>query len=142
MKKDVLISIKGVQTVDGSQDTVELITTGSFYRKNETYYIIYQETAPSTFEGYKTTLKLEQDRKISMIRHGGEDSSLVIERGVRHQCCYDTGLGTMLIGVSGRHIENNITDEGGYVHFQYSLDVNTALASVNDIYVTVKTCES
>ncbi len=142
MKKDVLITIKGVQTIDGEQDTVELTTTGSFYRKNETYYITYQETEPSTFEGQRTTLKLEKGRRISMIRHGGADSSLVVEEGVRHQCCYDTGYGAMLIGVSGRSIENDISDNGGSFHFQYSLDINTALTSVNDVYVTVKTYES
>ena len=37
MKKDVVITIKGIQTVDGEQDTVELTTLGSFYRKKETY---------------------------------------------------------------------------------------------------------
>lgn len=142
MKKDVLITIKGIQTVDGEQDVVELTTTGSFYRKNETYYLTYTEAEPSSFEGQRTTLKLENSRRVSMIRHGGEDSSLVVERGVRHQCCFDTGFGTMLIGVSGRNIENDVTDNGGSIHFQYSLDVNTALASVNDVYVTIRTCES
>lgn len=142
MKKDVLITIKGVQTVDGESDVVELTTTGSFYRKNETYYLSYTEAEPSTFEGQHTTLKMEKSRRVSMIRYGGEDSSLVVEKGVRHQSYYDTGFGTMLIGVSGQHIENNVTDDGGSIHFQYTLDVNTALASVNDVYVTIRTYES
>ena len=142
MKKDVIITIKGVQTIEGDQDTVELTTTGSFYRKNDTYYLSYLETGPSGFEGHKTTLKLEQERRITLLRHGGEDSSLVVEQGVRHQCCYDTGYGAMLIGVSGRSIENDITDDGGCVHFQYSLDINTMLTSIHDIYVTVKTYEN
>ena len=91
---------------------------------------------------YFTALKLEQERRISLLRHGGGDSSLVVEQGVRHQCCYDTGYGSMLIGVSGRSIENDITDDGGCVHFQYSLDINTILTSIHDIYVTVKTYEN
>lgn len=142
MKKDALITIRGTQIVDGEQDTVELTTTGCFYRKNETYYVTYLETELSGFEGQKTTLKLENTRRVSMIRHGGADSSLVVEQGVRHQCCYDTGYGTMFIGVSGRNIENDITDDGGSIHFQYSLDINTALTSINDVYVTVKTCDN
>ncbi len=142
MKKDVVITIKGIQTVDGEQDTVELTTLGSFYRKNETYYLTYLESEATGFAGQRTTLKLEDSHRVTMIRYGSAESSLVVEKGVRHQCQYDTGYGNLLIGVSGDDIQNQITDEGGSFHFKYTLDINTALASFNEIYVTVKAREN
>lgn len=142
MKKDVVITIKGVQTVDGEKDTVELTTLGNFYRKNETYYLTYLESEATGFAGQRTTLKLEDNRRVTMIRHGGGESSLIVEKGVRHQCQYDTGYGSLLIGVNGDDIQNEITDDGGSFLFKYTLDINTALASTNEIYVTVKACES
>ena len=44
MKKDVSIRIKGVYTVDADQTTAELFTIGSMYKKNEHYYITYNES--------------------------------------------------------------------------------------------------
>lgn len=137
MKKDVVITIRGIQTIDGEQDTVELTTLGSFYRKNQTYYLSYLESDATGFAGQRTTLKLEKDHRVTMIRYGGNESSLIVEKGIRHQCHYDTGYGALLIGVNGDDIQNQITDEGGSFHFKYTLDINTALASINEIYVTV-----
>ena len=37
MKKDVLIDIKGIYRQDGEQDQVELVTTGSYYKRNGDY---------------------------------------------------------------------------------------------------------
>ena len=142
MKKEAVITILGTQFVDGDKDTVELTTIGSFYRKNDVYYLTYQETETTGFAGQRTTLKLEGDQRVTMIRFGGGESSLNIEKGVRHQCQYDTGYGPLLIGVNGEEIESALTDEGGTYRFKYSLDINTALVSTNEIRLTVKPCET
>lgn len=142
MKKEAVITIKGTQFVDGDKDTVELTTVGTFYRKNDVYYLTYQESEATGFAGQRTTLKLEGNRRVTMIRFGGGESSLNIEKGVRHQCQYDTGYGSLLIGVNGDEIESGLTDDGGSYRFKYSLDINTALVSTNEIRLTVKPCES
>ena len=41
MKKNVLINIKGIQKIDGVQDVTELFTQGSFYKRNNSYYVTY-----------------------------------------------------------------------------------------------------
>ena len=43
MKKDVLITIKGTQKIGNEKDVIEMVTTGRFYRKNQMYYISYEE---------------------------------------------------------------------------------------------------
>lgn len=140
MKKDVMITIKGIQRSDGDKDVVELFTMGRFYRKNGSYYISYDESEATGFEGAKTTLKVEQDNRVTMFRSGSMRSQLIIERGVRHQCNYDTGYGSFTIGVLGDKIVSSLTDEGGDIEFQYSLDVNTSLASENEVHINVKQC--
>ena len=44
MAKDVLVSIKGTQILDGEKDTVEMITTGTWYEKNGKQYLLYEES--------------------------------------------------------------------------------------------------
>ena len=129
MKKDVLIDIKGIYRQDGEQDQVELVTTGSYYKRNGDNYIDYEETEMTGFHGTHTVLRVELSQRVSQ---------LIIERGVRHQCHYDTGYGAMTIGVSGDRVFSDLDDHGGKLQFSYSLDVNTSLASENEVFINVR----
>ena len=140
MKKDVLISIRGVQRVEGQEETIELMTVGNLYKKKDFYYLSYDETEATGFEGARTTLKLENDR-VTMLRSGPYRSQLIVERGRRHQCYYGTEHGEMLIGVSGGSISSTLGDNGGNLRFNYSLDINTSLASENEVYIDVRECK-
>lgn len=139
MKKDVLISIKGVYEVDDDRDVIELFTTGQYYKKDGEYYIAYDETEATGFEGSRTTMRI-QPGKVTLERVGEATTQLIVERGVRHQCHYDIGYGDMMIGVLGGRIKSDLSDAGGNVEFKYSLDVNSTLASENEMYVNVKEC--
>lgn len=139
LKKDVLIQIRGVQYIDGEQDVVELTTVGRFYRKNGDYYISYDESEATGFEGGKTTLKVEgDDSKVTMLRSGPNRSQLIVEAGRRHQCQYDTGYGPIIMGVSGDRILSSLSDRGGELNFKYTLDLNASLASENEVFVQVR----
>lgn len=138
MKKDVIIEIKGVYKQDGDQDEVELFTTGSYYKRNGHYYIAYDESEATGFEGAHTVLKVEDSDRVTLLRTGSAKSQLIVERGRRHQCFYDTGFGSMMIGVSGDRVVSELGDKGGRLEFAYSLDVNTTLASENSVCVLVR----
>lgn len=138
MKKDVLIDIKGIYRQDGEQDQVELVTTGSYYKRNGDYYIAYDESEMTGFDGTHTVLRVEGSQRVTLSRSGNTKSQLIIERGVRHQCHYDTGYGAMTIGVSGDRVFSDLDDHGGKLQFSYSLDVNTSLASENEVFINVR----
>lgn len=137
MKKDVLIEIKGTYRQDGEEDSIELFTTGCYYKRNGHYYIAYDESEATGFEGTHTVLKVEDNDRVTLLRSGKAKSQLIVERGVRHQCHYDTGYGPMTIGVSGDRIVSQLSDDGGNLDFAYSLDVNTLLASENSVSIHV-----
>ena len=65
-----MITIKGIQFADNDQDSVELTTVGRLYRRGEAYYICYNESEATGFDGAKTTLKVEGDRRVTMRRTG------------------------------------------------------------------------
>lgn len=140
MKKDVFISIKGIQRVDGEEEIVELLTEGNLYKRNNSLYLSYDETEATGYEGSRTTLKLEDETRVTMRRRGAGTSQLIIEKGRRHQCCYGTDYGDLLIGVLGNQITSTLTEEGGSLQFKYSLDINTSLASENEVYIDVRAC--
>lgn len=139
MKKDVLISIRGTVTSEGSApDVIELITAGRYYSKDGSYYISYKESEATGFEGVTTTLKVDGENSVTLIRNGRHSSRLYLEKGRRHLCHYDTGMGQLMVGVSGCRILSKLDDLGGELSFYYSLDVNSSLISENEVNVNVK----
>ena len=53
MTKDVLITISGMQMIDGDNSDIEMITTGAYYMKNGKHYITYDEV----LEGYEGKIR-------------------------------------------------------------------------------------
>ena len=139
MKKEVLLDIKGVYDQSGDKDEIELFTTGTYYKRAGCYYIAYEESEMTGFEGTHTVLRAQEDgSKVTLTRTGTANSQLIIEQGVRHQCHYDTGMGAMTIGVSGDRIVCGLDRHGGMLEFTYSLDINTSLASENSVTIQVR----
>ena len=96
MQENFLITIKGTMEQRGDSDTVELMTRGSLVHKEGAYYIVYKETEATGYEGCTTTVKVAEDaRKVSMLRYGKVPSQLIIEKGTRHLCHYETGYGAI-----------------------------------------------
>ena len=137
-KKDVLINIKGIQRIDGEEDVIELFTTGKYVLKNKKFYISYTESETTGFKDSDTLLKVDGDRSVTLIRTGKTSSHLVIEKGKRHQCQYDTGCGMFTVGISGDKIITELSEEGGLLDFSYSMDLNSALTSENRVIITIK----
>lgn len=138
MREDFLITIQGTIEQGGESDSVKLMTRGSFVRRNNHFFISYNETEATGFKGCVTTVKVEGANKVSMLRFGPMPSQLVIEKGRRHVCHYDTGQGALSLGVAADEIESNLDEEGGRIRFSYLLDVDTDNLSRNVVDITVK----
>ena len=111
-------------------------------QKGGSYYITYKETETTGYEGCTTTLKIAVDgSRVVMLRfgkNGGVGTQLQIEKGKRNLCHYETGFGSMTLGVTADEIVNELTEKGGTVRFAYLLDANSAdLVSRNRLEVTV-----
>lgn len=123
MEENYLITIKGTMEQDGERESVELMTRGKFVRRGSSYFIAYEETEATGYAGCTTTVKATADaREVVMTRFGRVPSQLVIEKGVRHICHYETGFGSVSLGVAADVIELDLTDAGGRLQFSYTLD--------------------
>ncbi len=124
--------------LSGDVDTVNLTTRGNFVYKNGSYFIIYEETSATGYSGNVTTVQVDSSEKVSMLRHGTMPSQLVIERGKRHVCHYDSGVGSMSLGVAADEIVSHLTEQGGDVTFSYNLDTGDVHLSHNTVKITVQ----
>ena len=139
LKEDYIIRIKSRIEQDGETEQVELMTRGSFAARGGSYYITYRETEATGYEGNVTTLKIAADAsRVAMLRYGPQASQLIIEKGRRSLCHYETGYGSLTFGVTADDIECSLGKTGGTARFSYLLDGDVStLVSKNTLEVTV-----
>ena len=141
MKKDVIISIRGLQEQEGeSGDPITLVTSGRYYRKNGSYYIAYDETELTGLAGTRTTVHVTPDM-VKVIRSGLYPSELQLELGKRNVSLYHTDYGDLSIVVSTRSIKNTLTDDGGDLDVEYSVEVANTPVGINHLSLNIKNAE-
>lgn len=138
MLKNVLINIVGINTVENDADKVEFTTEGKLGQKDGKMYILYEEDESIGAKGVKTMLKIENDKQVILQRSGALNSRMTIEKGQRHNCCYSTVQGDIMVGVFGESIKSDLSEHGGKLFMRYTVDVNMGLVSRNEIEISVK----
>ena len=79
-EKNVMISIRGLQKVDGvDQEPVELITPGVLSQVGGGYHLTYRETALTGLEGTITSFQVYPEQ-VSMVRMGTVCLQMVFEK--------------------------------------------------------------
>ncbi|MHB8171152.1 MAG: YwiB family protein [Thermincolia bacterium] len=138
VKKDVLVTVKGTQVNDlGEENSIQLITRGDFFFKNQAYYIIYNESEISGMEGTTTSLKAEPER-ITLNRMGSAEQKQVFEVNTLNISNYITPFATWIMGVIPSKVEVDLTDIGGSINLEYELNNGTEKVSDNKLSITVK----
>ena len=96
-EKNVMISITGLQKVDGvEQEPVELITPGVLSQVGGGYHLTYRETALTGLEGTITSFQVYPEQ-VSMV-HGHGVLADGVREGRRHLSVYETPYGNMSVG--------------------------------------------
>ena len=115
------------------RDHIELMTRGSFTKKNGSYYISYKETQTIGCEGCTTTIKIAEDgSRVALLRFGKVNTQLVIQRDYRNICYYETEVGPITLGVTGDGIACDLSEPaGGTAKFSYLLDADDPTALIN-----------
>ncbi|HZK18285.1 MAG TPA: DUF1934 domain-containing protein [Clostridia bacterium] len=141
MHKEVLVTVKGTQNYDmGDRETIELVTVGRLFFKNESYYIMYDETEISGMEGTTTLLKAENAKsdKVTLNRAGTSEFRQVFEEGVHDEGNYVTPFGCMSTRVLPWKVKVDLTEVGGNINLEYELELSRQKIGYNELSITVK----
>ncbi len=139
LKENCSINIIGRQDYDGLDEPSEITlnTTGSYTARGGTRFIAYKEyDAENPKVSFTSVLKVEPD-KVTMMR-SGTATRLILEKGCRHRCMYDTGYCTLTVGIFTSQLDSSLEETGGRLDIKYTLDVDSNLTSSNEITVEVK----
>ena len=137
MKQRISINMKG--TYHAEEDSVvELFTDGMMYHRDGITLLTYEESETTGFQGSTTTLRIDRDGRITLIRKGSANSHLVLQKGVRHVGSYNIYGNAMEIGVYANEVDCDLTEEGGTLRLVYTLDMNTSMFSRNELSIDVR----
>lgn len=138
INEDFCISITGKQKYEDDETEIKVDTLGSYTTKNGCRYIAYKEyDDEENSSGTTAVIKVENDNTLTMTK-AGSGTKLVLEKEKRHSCLYDTGYGSMQMGVFTSIFKNNLTDSGGNIRINYTLDINSNFSSYNELYIEIK----
>ena len=139
MDNNVIISIKGMQSLDGAEnETVELVTEGTLIRDGDGEYTIsYQESEVTGMEGTLTTFQIERGR-VTLLRIGEFNSQMVFEEGRRHLSMYETPYGALSVGVNTRRMHSDLGLAGGNIEIDYAIEIDHAVAGQNLFRIQVR----
>ena len=137
-KEKYMISIIGEQKLDGETDRIEVLTAGNYMMKKDHFYIGYKEYDENNPNEHSDNLiKVEKDM-VTISRKGPMSSQLILEKGKRHQCLYQTVAGNLMIGVFTKTMKSTLDEKGGTLEVSYTLDFNTDLVSENSFKIKVE----
>ena len=137
---DSSLGERGIETKIHDSEAVELVTEGRFYKKGDSFYLIYDESEFSGMEGCTTSLKVTGD-KIRMKRYGDNllaDMAIEFEKGKRFNGYYETPFGTIEMEVLTNEIKNQIEEEGkGMLDIHYFISLKGLAESRSKLSIEI-----
>ena len=100
MDKEVLIHVRGLQTMDadGEQEPLEIVVPGQYYFRNGSHYLRYEEVMEDFAEPTVNYIKISQ-KGMEVRKKGVVNVHMVFEQGKKNMTYYTTPYGTIEMGI-------------------------------------------
>ena len=137
MKEDYAITIKGHQ-VYGDEDMGEICLSalGTYRERDGARFILYKEYDEEDARAFRMAMLKVEPGVVTMSR-SGSSTRLILEKGRRHHCLYDTEFGSLTVGIYTSQLDVDLGENGGTLEIAYTLDVDSSLSSQNRLYIEV-----
>ena len=137
-EQKVLLSVRGRQTYgDQEPDTIELVTEGTMVFRDGGWDISYEETALTGMEGVTTTFRVEPG-KVTLLRTGKPNSTMVFQENVAHDSLYQLEFGALLMTVKATRVFYDLVPDGGMVDLVYEICIENTEAGIIDYHLDIR----
>lgn len=138
MTKRVLLTISGLQMMDGEHsEPVEVVTAGDYYYRNGKHYVLYDEVIEGCEGHIQNTVKIGQ-ASLEVMKRGLSNVHMVFEKNKKNLACYDTPFGSMMVGIQTSAVDVRETEENIDIQVKYALDINEEYLADCHIRVNIK----
>lgn len=136
MTEDYTINIIGKQEYADDSGEISMSTVGTYRQRDGVRFIAYKEYDDEDPRVSRTAVLKVEPGKVTMSRTGSS-TRLILEEGRRHLCLYDTGFGSLTVGVFTSKLREALDHTGGSLEIAYTLDIDSNLSSSNELRVEV-----
>lgn len=140
MRKNVVITVRGLQRQVAEDEPIEVISAGTYLRKESTHYLSYEE-ADEDGKITKNRIKITAD-SIEMTKQGGIATQMIFVKGQKNYSCYETPFGELTLGMTTKDIKVTEEDNQILAALRYDLEVNGTHMSECELDIEVKECMS
>ncbi len=138
MNKEVMITIRSSQSLDGGEaEAAELVTHGTYSFGRDGIRFSYMESELTGLDGTRTVFLIRPD-EVVLSRRGSVNSQMVFHPGESSDFIYDTEYGLLQLGLDTRRLECALDEHGGSMEIEYDLDFERSFLSRNTFKIDVR----
>ncbi len=124
MTEDVLVSVKGLHTLDTAQDEeIEIFSAGKYFFRNGTHYLFYDEQVEDNGDVVSNRITLK-DGGMEITKKGAVNVKMSFLREEKTECWYETPFGEMLVGLEVTDMKTTEEKDLLEIHVSYRLELN------------------
>ncbi len=124
MTEDVLVSVKGLHTLDTAQDEeIEVFSVGKYYFRNGKHYLLYDEQVEDT-GGVVSNRITYKDGYLELVKKGSVNVKMSFRVDEKTECWYETPFGEMLVGIEVTDMKSEEQEELLEFQVAYRLELN------------------
>ncbi|MEK6264415.1 MAG: DUF1934 domain-containing protein [Clostridium sp.] len=138
MNKNAIISVVSSQADSKDEDDIiEVVTPGEFYREDNSYYAVYEETEISGMKGTTTTLRIDEEN-FTLIRTGTTTTEMKFKKDVRDLTLYNTPHGALDLMVDTKELKMKVDSSGGDVFIDYDMIIGNEQVLRTTLKINIK----
>ncbi len=117
----------------------DMLSDGILKKENGRIELRYKECTEG-LENLSTSISFDENERsvITVSRTGDLRQAFVIKEGVRHFNVYSTPYGPIEMCIWGRKVKNELTEDGGKIELDYSVELKGMTAQRNKMEIRVK----
>ncbi|MPQ43015.1 DUF1934 domain-containing protein [Clostridium tarantellae] len=120
-KKKAIISVSSIQ-MSGSEEKIEVVSVGEFYKTDDGYKAIYEESEISGMEGTTTKLDIKEN-SIILNREGTTSTTMEFKNNKDAIVLYNTPYGMLELKTITKKVDIDINEDGGKIDLEYLMIV-------------------
>ena len=141
MTEDILISVRGLHTLDIEQeeeetDELEMTMSGKYYFRNGKHYVLFEETDEESQSVVKNRFKLSEDR-LEISKKGVMNATMTFQRGEKSSSWYGTPVGDMQLGIEVTDMQLMEGEDEIEMNVAYALEMNSEHVSDSRIRLRI-----
>lgn len=140
MKKDVKISISGIQDNENGEK-VEVVSMGELYEKDNKIYVSYDDASEDVSDVgcqvVKSLLKVKPNQ-VEIIKKGVTETHMVFIEDKDTLSYYSTPFGELEVAIHTDRLEQSNTERGFRILLEYALEINAAHMSNCNVDIKVE----